>query len=208
MASGVVHGTEAGAIGLRRSSQTAGDITRLGRSLELMPTALLYGTEAFLRLASSARPLVAVGITEVLSACGRVRQVWPDYRKAVLDLDRSLWPDLPLTTRTAVYGMGSGGTGRWFVWEADRDLIAPASKPVNVPDWVQQMVDSERRRLDSLSAWDDPAYPKGATGLISLAIDGMQVEKKPGAEWSPAALVMIQDPFDQIRYEETIPSAE
>lgn len=208
VASGVLHGTEAGALGLRRHPEPGFATTRLGHALQWTPTALLYGVESFDRLAGTSSSLLAVGTSEVGSAVRAIRHVWPDYRKAIREVDEDLWPDEPVITRVAVYGIGPNKSGRWFVWDPQLGRIAPAMEPGDIPQHAKVAIERMRQEAERLNAWTDPTYPRSVLGYVSIVVEELQVERVPGEAWRHEGEVMIQDPFDRYDYKQAADEPE
>lgn len=202
LSSGVLHGTELGGVGLRRPHQDPHGTTRLGLALVWAPTALLYGLEVFDLVVKTARPLIPVGVKQVRSAIAQAKKTWPDLRKTILELDEQLWPSEPFTSRVAIYGMGPGGSGQWFVLEPDLGRIIKALPPKGVPTRVEDLITAVRRHYDMRAAWSDSSIPKGIRGYVTIGVAEVQAEPDPSADWEPAGMVMIQDPHDIYSYAE------
>lgn len=202
VASGVLHGTQLGASGLMREEFTT---TRLGPSLTWAPTALLYGTESFDRIINSARPLLLSGVRDIAEALRAVRGVWPDFDRALGTVDLALWPSESVPSPMAVYGIGRAGSGKWFVWEPDFDVICEAETPRKIPDHIQEAISEARAEAEATDAWNDPEVPKGILGYLTIVCAGVMTDVKRGATWEHAGMIMIQDPLSAYSYEETAP---
>ncbi len=204
LASGVLHGTQAGRHGRERT--TFGRTFRLGPALAWCPLAVLYGAELLRILATDSSALLPVATAEVEAAMTSVKRVWPDFRKAVLTIDKGIWPSEPTPGRAAVFGMGPHGSGRWYLHDRDRGLIVPALPPEDTPQSAIDFIASVRKKLDDSGFWNDSDAMTGILGHVTIVVMGVQVDRDPRHEWMPDTAILVQGVEDAAM--EEIPEGE
>jgi hypothetical protein len=116
------------------------------------------------------------------------KRLWPDFWKAVAQLDDALWPNEMPPGTVAVFAAGPHGTGRWFVHDLQRGLVRAALPPSDpIPEGISQTIENLREQV---------RYDSGIDGkLYSFAAIGVTVQPEPGAKWMPEGALLAQRPF-------------
>ncbi|HVE91402.1 MAG TPA: DUF6602 domain-containing protein [Actinomycetota bacterium] len=158
IASSVIHGTSGGIIGLARQIEGQ-SVRRTGPALSLCPSALLWGIDAFLQLLATIRtPTTLLATHAIEDELRRLRDLWPEYRQAVLALDEEAWPEAPPARLTLVKRLFAQGGSDWWIhdqvtWRVCR--AAPPTLPAQMEASIAKFEDAYR----GLCAESTPVEP-------------------------------------------------
>jgi hypothetical protein len=187
-ASVAAHGTSAGMFGHFRGVDGR-PIYRLGPAVEACPTALIHGLDYFEMILDSYEPELPAGrdLAELRSALQALRGVFPDYRRAILQIDEELWPEPPSPAQVAIYGLGKSGDGGWFLFDTEREAVIAAEPLEPVTSGVMEGFARLRKRHYDLGVWKKRSrFPLASAGLVCIAVPDLEVQPSAESEWNPA----------------------
>lgn len=175
LASLTMHGAAGGAHGQVSTSIGPRPVWRLGPDLQACLLAWLHGIRFFRQLVAALPAIDSqIDVSDLDQALGRLDDAWPDYRTAVLGLDRELWPETPPTGNITILAVHRYGEQRWFVLDTSTDQMLPADPPTGALGQAQQAT------LDKLVG-KVSNRPDGEDIWATIAIGGMRVNAKKGA---------------------------
>ncbi|UJA07811.1 DUF5677 domain-containing protein [Streptomyces collinus] len=182
----VTHGSFGGTLGTRREGQGL-PIHRVGPSLELAVLAYPEGLSFFRDLCRRIEVLDGVDAHELIDSINRLIQAWPIYKNACEWLDKQLWPDRPPMRPTAILALYPGGGARWFLWEPEFSVVAPAPPPQD----AKAHEAGARRHLGT----SVPDYFKvNLDGKpVTVAVHGVPLTVSSKSRWYPAESI-LQEP--------------
>ncbi|MBM0230227.1 DUF5677 domain-containing protein [Micromonospora sp. ATA51] len=190
LSSQVLHGASGGAKESIREIDGR-HVHRSGSALALLPSAYAEGVRAFkiiLQAMADATPLVDA--TEAMKLCDALLTAWPFYRKAVLKVDRALWPASAPVGPFAVLAVSRSGKRRWFCHEPELGLIVEAHPPD-----ADQMTEVQRKNVDLLAANIADDMFADSDQWITIVVANVTVNPRPGAPWINAAAILVPDSF-------------
>lgn len=136
LTSSVLHGSAGGAVGTIRQDGVEGRaVHRLGPALALCSLAYLRGLTYYRVIVetlveSNDRRDVADRAAALLAAIRAALALWPEYRRAVMDLDEQLWDSaLPVSTLMTVLALERDGTASWWLWDLTTRVVAQVTPP-------------------------------------------------------------------------------
>lgn len=182
LASAVLHGSAGGTLGLLAEIKDR-KVHRVGPALSLCPLALLYALRLYRILLDTYGEDIAGPVADDLRGAIRdLVKLWPKYRRAVLRLDRQLWPDAPPPPHLAILAFkGSGRYRRWYLHDVQAGRIREARPPSHInPEQKRAMQYLIRRASEEA----DPSE------LITLAMLGVKVAPKPKTPWLPDSAIL------------------
>ena len=156
-ASAVLHGTAGAAVGLE--SELEGRVLfRVGPALALCPMAFLYALHFFSKVAAATGDrLGGPALPDLRVAIREAQALWPNYRRAVMRIDRKLWPTALLDTLIAVLAFtDQGRTEQWYLHNTAASTVVLA-EPLDEND----LTEAERRSLAVLREYA-PQHPSVA----------------------------------------------
>ena len=111
--SSTLHGSAGGSVGTTRLGNDGQRIHRTGPALSLCPAAFLYGAEHYQGLLDALGLAGDARYDELRASVKHAKRLWPDFWKAVAQLDDAMWPnEMPPGTwwssRLARTGPGAG----------------------------------------------------------------------------------------------------
>jgi hypothetical protein len=114
-------------------------------------------------------------MVDLLRRMEEAKGAWPDYRSAIMRLDRSIWPQTPPPFPMTIFAFKEGGSfRRWYVWNPVTGLVCDAVPPKSVPKEQEEMLEALIRESLHLA---DPSE------LITVAMMGVDPRPKAGARW-------------------------
>ncbi|WP_434090558.1 DUF5677 domain-containing protein [Micromonospora chalcea] len=188
LSSQVLHGASGGAKGSIRQIDGR-HVHRSGSALVLLPQAYAEGVRAFksiLKVMAEATP--SVDLTEALQVCDALLLAWPFYRKAVLKVDRWLWPTSAPVGPYAVLAVSRSGKRRWFCHEPELGLIVEAQPPD-----PGEIADTQRQNVELLIASIGHEMFSDEDQWVTIVLTDVTVNPRPGAPWINAAAVLVPD---------------
>lgn len=188
ISSGVLHGAAGGGYGIEHLLQGR-YIVRTGPALALCPWAYLFGLRSFERAIhahTSVPPHAAVD--DLLEQLRILENLWPKYRRAVLDLDRRLWPVEPPGPgfRSAVVVEPSGPPA-WYVWDSHMERVTEAASPPLLSSHQQQGVSNLAQAVREAAEVDDEMG-------LAFIVKGVEVAPSIGARWDHSSLIFPEGP--------------
>lgn len=185
--SAIMHGSAGGLLGNRRVTEHD-TILRLGRSLEVIPVALLESLQSvdalFRHIRRTWPDFDSATADAVLEATSDLVNIWPTLRLALLDLDDSLWPEVGPSDPVAVLGLFPGGKQRWYWHDPMHEVIAVAEPPSD------EQLAEHRELIDKLLA-QIPADVGGYNQRpLTVALLGLRIAPKAGAVFAPAGSIL------------------
>ncbi len=198
--SAVLHGSSGGALGTVRQRGIQGLVThRLGPALSLCPLAYLRGVTYFRLLlerlvAHSGRTDLAARAQPLLEGLGVLLDLWPSYRRAIVDLDEQMWASaLPVPTQVTVLALDREGSVTWWIWDLTTRHYTRAREPEGTADTThavhacQQQIRNFRpifwksRTHINVAVWDVVTTPVSPTWSSS---EYFVHDEKPDAEYT------------------------
>jgi hypothetical protein len=171
LSSMVLHGAIGGAAGTvsRKHSQP---VHRTGPSLQLCISAYHEGLRSLAVLAEdlSATPGLP-DMTPLTEAVRDAADYWPEYRRAVLTIDRHLWPDAAPPGPVAVLCVFRSGVSRWYWHEPRFGVMIEADGPAQGLSAHQEAYVKELQS-SPVDEWDDREV------CISIAMFGASVNPR------------------------------
>ncbi|WP_327316733.1 DUF5677 domain-containing protein [Streptomyces sp. NBC_01235] len=179
----VTHGSFGGTLGTRREDNDI-PVHRVGSSLELAIISYPEGLSFFRDLCRRIHVLDGLDTSELVDAINLMIGAWPAYKAACEAVDRHLWPTSPPQKPTAVLAFYPNGGKRWFLWEPDFAVIAPAPPPEKADDWAAQAWEQLGLVNSNTFAGLKPWVP------ITIAIHGIRLTVDTHVKWYPAESIM------------------
>ncbi|MEU4661051.1 DUF5677 domain-containing protein [Micromonospora chalcea] len=188
LSSQVLHGASGGARASIREIDGR-HVYRSGSALALLPLAYAEGVRAFkLILQTMAQATPSVDAAEAAQVCDALIAAWPIYRRAALKVDRWLWPESAPVGPYAVLAVSRSGKRRWFCHEVELGLIVEAQPPN-----ADELGDAQRKNVELLIANITEDMSAREDQWITILLDGVTVNPRPGAPWVNAAAVLVPD---------------
>jgi len=150
LASMALHGASGGAAATI-SQGTGRRVHRMGPALAACIPAYHEGIRAFRIIAgtlvSTSRYIDGTEVDDVLDA---ILEDWPEYRAAMVRVDRWLWPKEPPVGVVSVLAISRSGARRWYLWDVDTEMIIEAEPPQEGLVTPQQNATVEQITADAL----------------------------------------------------------
>jgi hypothetical protein len=157
--------------------------------LYVCPLAFLEGLRLFKEFVRTLeRETAGPSYDDMIEALNGARALYPRYRRAVLKIDRGLWPENPpprLLATLAILPLTKAE--RWFIWDPITALICPAEPP-------EQLSAPTQRNLDAIRRTIQRELPM-STDWVSIALLDVTLNPRPNARWQPAGSVLANPPF-------------
>lgn len=181
VASAVLHGSAGGIMGLRAEIESA-TVFRLGPALSLCPPALLQALRYYGMFVRALRQRGGPAVPELLAKIEEARRRWQEYRRAIMRLDRSIWPDAPPAVPTVIFAFKEGGAFRqWYVHDPLAGQVCEASPPKSLPADLEKTLDE---LIATVSTMASPSE------LITVALPGIAPRPRPGAKWQHELVIL------------------
>jgi hypothetical protein len=200
LASMVLHGSAGGAKGTLSTSYPK-PVQRTGPSLQLCPPAYVKGLVYFRRLAERAESgLPGVSSAALLTALDGALELWPEYRRLLMEWDEGYWPQGIPIGQYAIMAVGRGNSRRWYIHDKALQLVIQADPPT--PGSLTQ---SQTRDLDRLIAELPPGDERSDDWMI-ITVPDVQLTPRSGAKWVPETVVLApKRERDRRRFKEPKP---
>jgi hypothetical protein len=184
LSSMVLHGAVGGAVGTV-SREHRQPVHRAGPSLQLCVSAYHEGLRSLAVLGDdlSATPGLP-DMTPLLGAIEAVADYWPKYRRAVLVIDRHLWPRDAPPGPVAVLCIFRSGVVRWYWHEPRLGVMVEADPPAQGLSAEQEAYVREVRS-SRMRDWDDRDV------CVSIAMLGVTVNPRPDKPALPDAALLV-----------------
>ena len=193
LSSALLHGASGGTLGLFRTID-GHDVHRTGPALALCPLALLIGLHTWTRFCEGLRGIASdVSLDEMTAATRALYEIWPDFRRVLLDLDEQVWPSTPPTRPYALVAVTAFAKPRWYLWDRERDLLRRAEPPVATQYGTERQRQSTEKGIVAIQRRVDEGL--GNEDIITMSVEGVMIEPQPGTNWLPAAQILVQRPL-------------
>lgn len=195
LASMVLHGSAGGLLGLR--AEVGGQMVyRTGLALTLCPIALLQGLRFFDRLVRFLGARGGPGTSELRTALRGLRGTWPRYRRAVLALDRQIWPEVPVPGVMLFVAVDRAGNADWWLHDAVGGRVCRAQKP-------DGMSEQQSKALGETIGIAKTRAHLMVDAFFTIAVPGVYAQPQEGSRWQPDGIVFPHRIFDQASPTET-----
>lgn len=182
LSSAILHGSAAGYLGLTADIKGS-TIHRIGPALTLTTVAFPQLTRYFLLLlrthARAYKPGVVVD--DLVGIVSELNSVIPVFRRKILRLDRTIWPDNPAPGPLCVVVV-SGIDARpvWYIHDLQAGVIREASPPRNRPRALGEMIEQMQLQVSA-----NPAM-----GPLSCVYFSGDCQPLPNTDWVPDSGVL------------------
>ena len=113
-ASAPTHVSGGGSFGLLRIRKDGGPTVRTGSAIELVPLAILYGTDSMRGIFRAVEASVPGGLSRVLRSLDRLDDHWEDLYTAIRAVDADAWPTTEPVNRAALIVIEPNGDRSCF----------------------------------------------------------------------------------------------
>lgn len=184
LSSMVLHGTVGGAAGTV-SHEHKRPVHRTGPSLQLCVSAYHEGLRALAVLGEElAASRGLPDMTPLLDAIEAAANSWPAYRRAVLAIDRHLWPSEAPPGPVAVVCIFRNGVLRWYWHEPRFGVMIEADPPARGISPRREAYINEVR-ASRMRDWDDRDV------CITIAMLGVTVNPRPDKPALPDTAMLV-----------------
>ncbi|MFI7025175.1 DUF5677 domain-containing protein [Micromonospora sp. NPDC049900] len=192
LSSQILHGASGGARESMREIDGR-NVYRSGLALSLLPHAYVEGVRAFkLILESMVEATFPVEAEEAVEACNCLLTAWPHYRRAVLKVDRQLWPRTAPEGPFALLAVSRSGKQRWYYHDPELKMIVEAQPPGSA-----EFTDAQRKGVERLTASITDDMFAEEDQWISILIAGVTVNPRPGARRIKETSILIPADSDR-----------